>query len=507
MNEIEKAKDRYERFIRNYTTCDLLEYFSMKSIEAFQDGKKAFTILDLPYYTSKGIRGITKNFSYGQWELVQVSFSSIKYSNDYRGKKVNESDFYKLLNENKIYDEKAENVEGIDSIKLFEHLQCLTNVQFDFQTLQTTHKFNRIYQIMMCINKNSDYDQSQAVDYINFEQVFKTITGMNIDKFINIYYFMILISSTRRNTNIYDIINYIQFDVNKLGFSKEDIKKVIELQSRDYKFYKDSDNWNILKYYPIVKIDKYENKYIISNMFSLMLSFPYSIYWIIRNYYRDLKSNKFTNYFGKCFEFYFNEILDYYKINYKKLKESKKQKIKMPDWKIETDKYIFLIEQKAALFPVDTRTTTKEERYEKIEDYFNKTLVKAFEQLNAYSEPDTPKTIIRICLTFENIYMEENVKSILESKMKFESDIALNWIVNIDEMEILMHTLGEDENKFNSIIEEKIKLERDKDPNGRRLEILFAGYPYDYSTNKINHFLKLGDELKEKLKNIQKGEI
>lgn len=87
MNEIEKAKDRYERFIRNYTTCDLLEYFSMKSIEAFQDGKKAFTILDLPYYTSKGIREITKNFSYGQWELVQVSFSSIKYSNDYRGKK------------------------------------------------------------------------------------------------------------------------------------------------------------------------------------------------------------------------------------------------------------------------------------------------------------------------------------------------------------------------------------------------------------------------------------
>ena len=164
MNEIEKAKDKYERFIRNYTTCDLLEYFSMKSIEAFQDGKKAFTILDLPYYTSKGIRGITKNFSYGQWELVQVSFSSIKYSNDYRGKKVNESDFYKLLNENKIYDEKAENVEGIDSIKLFEHLQCLTNVQFDFQTLQTTHKFNRIYQIMMCINKNSNYDQSQAVD-------------------------------------------------------------------------------------------------------------------------------------------------------------------------------------------------------------------------------------------------------------------------------------------------------------------------------------------------------
>ena len=174
----------------------------------------------------------------------------------------------------------------------------------------------------------------------------------------------------------------------------------------------------------------------------------------------------------------------------------------MPDWKIETDKYILFIEQKAALFPVDTRTTTKEERYEKIEDYFNKTLVKAFKQLNAYTELNTKKTIIRICLTFENIYMEENVKSILESKMEFKSDSALNWIVNIDEMEILMHTLSEDENKFNSIIEEKIKLEKNKDPNGRRLEKLFAGYTYDYSINKINHFLKLGNDLKQKLKNI-----
>lgn len=501
MNEIEKAKDKYEKIIRNYTTCDLLEYFSMKSIEAFQNGKEAFTILDLPYYTSKGERGITKNFSYGQWELVQVCFSAIKYSNDYRGKKVNESDFYKLLNENKIYDEQAEMVEGIDTIKVFEHLQCLTNVQFDFQTLQITHKFNRIYQIMMCINKNPNYEQIQNVDYINFEDVFKQITGININKFINIYYFLILISSTRKNTNVYDIIDDIQFDVNNLGFSKEDIKKVIQLQSRDYTFYKKSDNWNILKYYPIVKVDKDEDKYIISNMFSLMLSFPYAIYWIIRNYYCDLRSNKFTNYFGKCFEFYFNEILDYYKINYKKLKESKKQSKKMPDWKIETNKYILLIEQKATLFPVDARTTTKEEKYEKIEEYFNKTLVKAFEQLNDYTELNTQKTIIRICLTFEKIYMEENVKSILESKMKFKLDSALNWIVNIDEMEILMHTLSEDENKFNSIIEEKIRLEKTKDPNGRRLEVLFAGYPYDYSTNKINHFLQLGNELRQKLKN------
>jgi len=501
MDEIYKVEERYQKIIRKYSTCDLLEYFSMKSIEAFQNDKKAFTIADVTYYTKNGFRKVIPNFCFGQWELVQVCFNSIKYSNDYRGNIVNEPDFFRLINENKIYDEIAENVTGIDSLKIFEHLQCLTNVQFDFQTLNTTHKFNRMYQIIMVINKNPNYDQTQIVDYINFEQEFEKITGMNINKFITIYYFIVLISSIRKNTNIYDIIKDIQFDINKIGFSKEDIKKVIELQSRDYKFYKQSDNWNILKYYPIVKTCKYENKYIISNMFSLMLSFPYAIYWIFRNYYCDIKSNKFTNYFGKCFEFYFNEVLEYYKINYNKLKESKKQKIKTPDWKIETSNYILLIEQKATLFSVDTRTTTKKERYEKLEDYFDKTLVKAFMQLNDFTEKNTEKTIIRICLTFENIYMEENVKSILESRMQFKSDISLNWVVNIDEMEILMQILNKDENKFNSIIEEKINLEKSKDPNGRSLEKLFAGYTYDYSVNQINHFSKLADYLKEKLKN------
>ena len=52
------------------------------------------------------------------------------------------------------------------------------------------------------------------------------------------------------------------------------------------------------------------------------------------------------------------------------------------------------------------------------------------------------------------------MKSILESKMKFKLDSALNWIVNIDEMEILMHTLSEDENKFFSSFAKNISLSK-----------------------------------------------
>lgn len=508
MNDIERKEEHFQKFIRKFKTKNLLEYFSMKSIEAFQNKKEAFTIVDIPYYNkTTGERGITQNFCFGQWELVQICYYAIKYSNDYRGGNVDESLFYHLLNENKIMDEVLEKIpEEMDEIKLFEHLQCLTNVQFDFQTLQIKSRFNRMYQIIRIINNNPKYNQTNEVCYIDFETEFKKITGIDLEKYIEVYYFIILITTTRKNTNLYDIINDIHFDITNLGFSKLDILNVLEIESRNYMFYKQSDNWNSLKYYPIVKVESEDNKYIISNIFSVMLSFPNSVYWILRNYYKQINSNDFTIYFGKCFEYYFQEILDCYSIKYEKLEESKKQNKKMPDWKIVTDDYIFLIEQKASLFPIDARTTTKEERYIKIEDYFDKNIVKAFKQLNSYVEKDTSKIVVRICLTYEKIYMEENAKRIVESKMDFKSDIELNWIVNIDEIEILMSLLATNYKKFKEVIEQKIILEKRRDKNGRNFEKLLGGCTYDYTENNINHFERIGNDLKQKLIDITEGE-
>ena len=166
---------------------------------------------------------------------------------------------------------------------------------------------------MMDINKNPKYCQTREVCYIDFDYEFEKITGMKYIKFINIYFFLILFSSSRKNTNIYDIIEDIKFDIEKIGFTKEELLKVIKLQSKDYEFYRKSNNWNMLRYYPIVKTNKRENTYIISNIYALLLSLPDTMYWTIRNYYAEIKSNDFTNYFGKCFEYYVQEILENYR--------------------------------------------------------------------------------------------------------------------------------------------------------------------------------------------------
>lgn len=376
-------------------------------------------------------------------------------------------------------------------MQIFEHLQCITNIQFEFESLAVSPSFNRMYQILFNINENKQYDQSSTSNYINFKEKFKEITNINMQRFVEIYFFVILLAYVS-NWPICNYTEYSKESLKKFGFTKDEIIQFLELQGKDYSFYRQTNNWNLLRFYPIVKTNNKSSKYIVSNIFAALLSLPNSIYWIIRNYYNSINSREFTAYFGNCFEYYFKEVLDFYKIKYKKLIESTRRGQKMPDWEIETDKYILLIEQKATLFPIETRTITKEERYESIENYLNNTIIKAFKQLNAYN-PETEKTIIRICLTFEEIYMEENVKKIIKELAKFNFDSKSNWIVNIGEMEILMELLANNKDDFNKVIEEKLYLEDVYDNNGRSLSHLFRKMKlnYNYANCEIDNYGKL----------------
>ena len=56
------------------------------------------------------------------------------------------------------------------------------------------------------------------------------------------------------------------------------------------------------------------------------------------------------------------------------------------------------------------------------------------------------------------------------------------------------------EEKFNQIIQEKINLEVTQDKNGRNFEKILGGYKYNYTSKEINHFDKIMDYLKSKLK-------
>ncbi len=484
MNELEKAEEKFKGILRKYPTDKLLEYISNKSME-----------IDL---NQQGVV-FENNILYSQWELTQLCYYSIKYSNDYRNmnSEINMNDFYILLNENRKYDSCMENIKNMDKIKILEHMQCLTNVQFDYQANRMISRFNRMCKILIDINQNEDYIKSTKV-YINFAEKFKEITGIEMLKFIKIYFIIILfIISTKKNKilNIYDIIKE---HIEKIGITQKECLMAIEYYSKKYSYYRECDNWNSLKFYPIVKTDKNE-KYILTNIGSFMISFPDIQYWIIRNYYKENESRDFTSYFGECFEIYLKEVFKFYKVNAEKLEENGRNKV--PDWKIETKKYIILVEQKAALFPIDARVTTSANRYDALEKYFEN-IKKAFKQLNSFEIKDNDKKIIRICLTYETIHMTENAQDLIREIMKFDDEIYLNWILNIDEFETLMELLNESEEKFDNIIEKKIDLEKKDSNEGKSFESIFEKLESNYAREEINYFNNFIKEIgKEYLQN------
>ncbi len=477
MNELKKAEEKFKSILRKYPTDKLLEYISNKSME-----------IDL---NQQGIV-FEKNILYSQWELTQLCYYSIKYSNDYRymNSEINMNDFYKLLNENKKYDSCMENIKNMDKIKILEHMQCLTNVQFDYQQNRIISRFNRMYKILIDINQNEDYIQSTKV-YINFDEKFKEITGIEMLKFIKIYFIIILLIISTKKNKILDIYDMIKEDIEKIGITQKECLMAIEYYSKKYSYFRDCDNWNSLKFYPIVKTDKNE-KYILTNKGSFMISFPDIQYWIIRNYYKENENRDFTSYFGECFEIYLKEVFEFYNINAEKLEEDGKSKV--PDWKIETKKYTILVEQKATLFPIDARVTTSANRYDAIEKYFEN-IKKAFKQLNSFETKDNEKKIIRICLTYETIHMTENAQDIIREIMEFDDEIYLNWILNIDEFETLMELLNESEEKFDNIIEKKIDLEKKDSNEGKSFESIFEKLESNYAREEINYFDNLIKEI------------
>lgn len=476
--------DEYKQYVRKFATCDVLEHYSKESIDIYNDTDCGVKFEEVDLYNKKtGCKIATHQFHIAQWDLLEVCFNSIKYSNDYRNCEIDRNAHYNLINNTKKQAEILEKASGLTPDNLFKHLLCIANMEFDLEKVNIKNRFNRINYIMTNINKNPRFNQTDEVCYIDFSHKFYEITGLTYDIYTKGYFLICTLVLGFKESDILSIINRIDLDFSIFGVSKEQLIYIISLQAREYEFYRKYDNWNILKYFPIVKTKKTQ-KYIVSNISALLICFSEFMYWTIRNYYCSLKSRDFTAYFGHCFEFYLRELFDIYNISAEKLIE---EQFKKPDWKLETQKYIFYIEQKAALYPMDTRSITSTKRLDSLDNYIESNIKKAFIQLNNYTEI-SDKIIIRMCLTFENINFPETVQDLVLPQISLKGEEYLNWIISINEFEKLIYILSEDEEKFNCIIEEKIELEKIKSNNGRGFDTLLSEEKNDFIVNKINCF-------------------
>lgn len=486
MNEEYKIK----QFLRKFSVSDLLSHFSAESIDIYHNFEHGTKFENKQLYTKLERKIENVEFSIGQWELIELCFYSIKWGNDYRYNVIDFNNHYNLISSIKRRSELFEKCRDFSHDDMLAHLICISNMQFDLQYIEKNN-FNRIYYIMCILNKNTQYDQSKKVSYIDFSESFLNITNFKIEEYIKGYFFIAMLLIASKNSDIMYVINNFTFNTSYYGVHKQLLIDIVKYNAKEYDFYKKYDNWNILKYNPVVKTDK-EEKYIITNVVAFINSFSTQIYWIIRNYYETRGEFKFTIYIGYCFEIYLNELFKTYEVTAEKLKEVVNEQ--RPDWKLETEKYVFYIEQKSGLYPMDTKTITSTSRLESLDRYIDNNLVKAFKQLNAYSE-STNKIVIRICLTFEKIYFPEIIQDKIVKQISLSGEEHLNWIASIDDFEKLVYIYSKDEVEFNEIIDKKINLEKEKYHQGRGFEKLLQNIDNDYMLTKINYLTKITDDV------------
>ena len=466
-NCINKLKVEYQNeeeiyiLFRKYNVFDIIKFSYIKSIENIDKER----VID-----------------YQDWNLIQVSFLALKHSSLYKKTSFKMVDFVNLYNANNTHNTMILHKNKSEDNKV--NVQKILNYERDFiNNAGFIGQFNRIYHILKFISRNEkfiNFINSKNINYIDCIKLIENLTLINFDMYID--YLFILCLFGYHNIDVE--LEIKKFTNDHILYNYDDFIRILNLLSRNVEFFRNTDlDWNILRVNPIIKT---RNEYLVINYIAYCYKLFLSPYWLLRNYYENNNSTDFISFFGYCFELYLQDFFDNYKIEAKKVPEVNK---KMPDWKIETEKFIFLIEQKSSLYPLNTYSFTNSGNEKSIEKFENN-FIEAFEQLNNYN-PKTNKTIIRMCLLLESMEMPEIIEERVLPKIKNLKSKHLNWLINIDDFEKLFYLYSTNTNEFNLIIENKIKLEETQDMNGRNFRKLLINAKNDYIENKIDYFTSI----------------
>ena len=230
--------------------------------------------------------------------------------------------------------------------------------------------------------------------------------------------------------------------------SSEVIEKIIRQYSIDYQTVRDNPIGRQIFYSkPFIYTQKKE--YIMSNMYLAAMAFADSLYWLIRDYYKNtLKSNYFVNTFGYLFEDYFSELAEYFlgQLIWGKIPEKKDEK--SADFYLEFEDTILLFELKSGILPIMGRNQIPDVK--QINRFLKDNIEDAYKQLKASEKRcDKGRKVVKIVLLYEFF---NNIWS-LQSTMP---DIFANddkcYIMTISELEALFGARISEPEKFASII-------------------------------------------------------
>ena len=232
---------------------------------------------------------------------------------------------------------------------------------------------------------------------------------------------------------------------------------------------------------PIIKIG---DDYIASNPYLMLALFTNSNYWVLRNKYRDLRSQKFTNAFGVYYETYLEEVLSncLAKNCFERIEEDSKEK--RADWHIKFDNYHFFVEQKSSLSLLGIKHSHPDVKAMK--KHMMDNWGEAINQLNTTQRFYNTPNAIKIILVYEDYYKSKCLDELFRLHPELGNDNHF-WLVSINEFETLMQLCKSNPEMALQIIQEKDQIETGRNYKERELKQLFF-------KNNIEHNLYLREQ-------------
>lgn len=420
------------------------------------------------------------------WDMIGLSYIGIcKCSESEKKSLKNNNDVLSILKKYVKYKRKKYLKELNKNKENISNLNLITYISFGHAQEQLPHQSRylmiedstRNFELLNILRNNSKN--------IDVDNIMQETFGMNFEEFI--YNFSGLLFIATLSSDITDI-NIDSIIKNNKNISYEKLFKIREYYSASYEdFRKSKLGKQYLKLKPIVKTS--DNRYIVINTYLLYEKLIDGAYWVIRDYYEKRGKQTFVNEFGKIYEIYLENLFDRYlkEYKYEKLEESMEEK--RCDWKVKTNKYTILIEQKSSLININTKDLYTD--IKTIEKYLLEKLSKAFIQLDSTEKQiSSDKIVIKLALVYENLYIPEvlecKIKEILNSEDKeIKNEYNNTFLIETREIERLMYILSTDENLFNKIIERK--LEADEMPQGEKRS--FLTIMEEFGVAQFNNYL------------------
>ena len=360
------------------------------------------------------------------------------------------------------------NSSRVNSKNVFYNVYGFFGEQKRFEEFDFVNEYSREEYILEKISKRNHPKNNSNID---FYKEFLENTGFSPKLFSSI---LLLIYGYF--TNEYPIINIetLKCDFKNPNLNKDNVLSVINRYSCSIDEIKNAKlKRQFLYIKPFVRIGSY---YVCSNSCLAISLFTNSNYWIMRNKYLNLATNKqkFLNAFGIYFEIYVEEVLSNC-LSEKQFYNIPEGNSKRADWHLNIGEYNFIIEQKSSLSILGIKQT--EPDIEKMKEYIVSTWGEAFEQLCTTEQELSINESIKVILLYEDYFMSESLELLFELRpdLKEKYDNRY-WLVTIKELEMLLYTYKTNPDIFFEIIKAKDEAEKMNSRDGRTITKFLRQY-------------------------------